>query len=242
MVEVGDLPPYDKLPEAPEGGRSAWGVFGADDSVGTFNLQTPERIAAAARLVKRGAVFPLDAPIDAFNPPLAMGRGAPRHTVVHRAGTFAYDDLYDNFFPQASSQWDSLGHVGYAADAFYNGATEADIDAGRRNTIDHWARRGIAGRAVLLDMVRTLADDGRAYDPGSSTAFSVADLELARQRAGVEYQPGDVLLVHTGFAAWYGEQPEMNRMGMPTRLTAPGIARSEEMCAYLWDSRISAIA
>jgi len=49
-----------------------------------------------------------------------------------------------------------------------------------------WARRGIAGRAVVFDMVRTLAEAGRAYDPGSSTAFSVEELELARARTGLE--------------------------------------------------------
>ena len=121
---MSDLPKYEDLPAAADGGKSGWGLFGPDDSVGLFNLQTPERIAEAARLVKRGAVFPLDAPLDAFVPPIAASRGAPRHTVVHRAGTIGFDDLYDNFYPQASSQWDSLGHVGYGPDVFYNGATE----------------------------------------------------------------------------------------------------------------------
>src|ERR1700722_19456224 len=141
---MSNLPSYDELPAAPNGGRSGWGVFGPDDNVGLFNLQGPEQVRAAATLVRKGAVFPLDAPLDRFNPPLATGRGAPRHKVLHRAGTFGFDDLLDNFYPQASSQWDSLGHVGYAPDAFYNGATEDDVLSGRRNTIEHWARKGIA--------------------------------------------------------------------------------------------------
>ncbi len=29
------------------------------------------------------------------------------------------------------------------------------------------------------------------------------DLELARRRAGVEFRPGDIMFLHTGFAAWY---------------------------------------
>src|SRR5579884_4133233 len=105
---MSEVPRYADLPEAPAGGRSGWGVFGPEDSVGMLNLQTPERVAAAARLVRRGALFPLDAPLGMFSPALAATRGVPRHTVLHRAGTIGFDDLYDNFYPQASSQWDSL--------------------------------------------------------------------------------------------------------------------------------------
>jgi kynurenine formamidase len=236
------LPAYDELPPAPDGGRSGWGLFGADDNVGLVNLLTPERVVEAARLVKKGAVFPLDAPADAFNPAVGAGRGVPRHHVLHAPGAIGFDDVYDNFYPQASSQWDSLGHVGYAPDTFYNGATEDDVATGRRNTMEHWARRGIVGRAVVLDMVRTLAEAGREYDPGTSTAFDVADLELARQRSGLELREGDVLILHTGFAAWYLAQTPGDRARLGRAGTTPGIAHGEEMCRYLWDAHVVAVA
>src|SRR5512142_2729169 len=38
------LPDYDELPSAIRGGRSAWGLFGRDDSVGLLSLQTPDRV------------------------------------------------------------------------------------------------------------------------------------------------------------------------------------------------------
>jgi kynurenine formamidase len=170
-----------------------------------------------------------------------MGRGSPRHRLLHRAGTIAFDDVIDNFYPQASSQWDSLAHVGYSPDSFYNGATEQDILSGRRNTIEHWARRGIVGRAVMLDMVRAMADAGRTYDPGESVPFGVEELELARKQAGVAFAPGDVLLLHTGFAAWYAGLPEDGRLALPRRLTAPGIDHTEEVARYIWNSHASAI-
>ena len=235
------LPKYDELPAAPEGGRSGWGLFGPDDNLGLINLITPERVAAAARLVKRGALFPLDAPVNGFTPSIAPGRGPPRHDVLHSAGSIGFDDVYDNFYPQGSSQWDALGHVGYSSNTFYNGATEQDVAEGRRNTIDHWARHGIAGRAVLLDMVRTYAEMGRPYDPGTSTAFSVEDLEAARRRSGVEFQPGDILLIHSGFSAWcLGLSPE-ERGRVAAKMQTPGVANGEEMCRYLWDAHICAI-
>ena len=236
-----NLPSYDDLPEAPAGGRSGWGVFGADDNVGLVNLLTPERVVQAGSLIRTGKLFPLDAPVDAFFPAIAATRGIPRHKVLHAKGTIGFDDVYDNWYPQGSSQWDSLGHVGYAPDAFYNGATEDDVWNGRRNTIDHWARRGIAGRAVVIDMVRTLAEAGRDYEPGSSTGFTVEDLELARQRAGVEYRTGDIIVLHTGFAAWYLGQDLSDRTRVARAMTTPGIAQGEDMCRYLWDAHVAAI-
>src|ERR1700748_1604330 len=164
-----ELPDYADLPPAPDGGRSGWGLFGAGDNLGLVNLMTPQRIAMAARLVRRGQVFCLDMPLGSVPPALAMSRGAPRHRILHQAGTAGFDDVLDNFYPQASSQWDSLSHVGYAPDQFYNGGTEAQGLAGERNNIRHWARRGVAGRAVVLDMERLAEAEGREHDPGTST-------------------------------------------------------------------------
>ncbi|MEV7391531.1 MULTISPECIES: cyclase family protein [unclassified Streptomyces] len=237
-----DLPDYDDLPPAPGGGRSGWGLFGQDDNAGLINLLTPQRIAAAARLVRRGALFPLDAPLGVFSPPLNPARGTPRHQVIHQPGGIGFDDVYDNLYPQASSQWDSLAHIGYSRKVYYNGATAEDILSGRRNTIDHWARHGIAGRAVLLDMERALAAAGRPYEPYSSTAFGVEDLETARRHAGVEFAAGDVLLLRTGFAGWYADQPAQVRRDVPKQLRAPGIEQSEEVARYLWNTHAAALA
>jgi kynurenine formamidase len=237
-----DLPRYWDLPAAACGGRSAWGLFGENDNLGLVNLLTPERVAAAARLVRTGRMFPLDLPLGSIAPALARSRGTPRHTIVHQPGSDGFDDVYDNFYPQAASQWDSLGHVGYAPDEFYNGATEADVQSGRRNTIDHWARHGIAGRAVLLDIPRAMAAAGRDYEPGGATAIGVEELELARRQAGLDIGTGDIILLHTGFAAWYAQQPQAVRDRLPSRLVAPGLAHAEAVGEYLWDTHAAAIA
>jgi kynurenine formamidase len=234
------LPSYDELPLAPRGGRSAWGLFGASDSVGLFNLQTPERVAAAAGLVRSGEVFSLNAPLDALDPPLFL-RGALEHTVIDM-GQMAFDDKLDNYYPQASSQWDSLAHVGYDTDQFYNGATAADVNAKVRNTIDHWARRGIAGRAVLIDVDAVLGGAGAGFDPSEAHAVTVDDLEAARAVAGVEWQDGDVMLLHTGFLAWYSRQDPTVKDSLAElrELAAVGLEPSEDMARYLWDSHLSA--
>jgi kynurenine formamidase len=234
------LPDYDDLPINPAGGRTAWRLFGDDDSVGMINLQTPERVAGAAALARKGSVFSLNVSFDLFSPALAPGRGTARHFVDVIRLPFAKgcDDVYDNFYPQANSQWDSLAHASFNTEEFYNGVREEQIVAGERNTIEHWAQRGIAGRAVLLDL--TAADE--PYNPGSSHAFTVEDLEHARIRSGVEYQPGDTLLLHTGYAKWYSEQSAAIKAAIPGNLEAAGLEHSEQMCRYLWNAHPAAIA
>jgi kynurenine formamidase len=239
-----ELPRYDKLPAAAAGGRSGWGLFGATDSVGLLNLQTSATVLAATTLVRKGAVFPLNAELDAVNPPLAKDRAMVRHRVLHQPGPgfSGLDDVVDNFFPQISSQWDSLAHIAYTPGVFYNGATDDDVLVRHRNTIDHWARRGIVGRGVLLDLDRALKDSGRSYSPDSSTAFSTADLEDARARAGVDFSSGCILVIRTGFLGWYRSQSWLDRKRIAADLRAPGIEHTEDMARYLWDNQIMAVA
>jgi len=90
-------------------------------------------------------------------------------------------------------------------------------------------------------MVQFCADAHRPYDPGTRTAFTVDDLESARRHAGLEYQVGDILLIHTGFAAWYIGLPTGERVKVRRNFAAPGIANGEEMCRYLWDAHVVAV-
>ncbi|MCS5721694.1 cyclase family protein [Herbiconiux sp. CPCC 203407] len=237
MVEP-QLPRYADLPKADGGARSGWHLFGADDQVGLMNLQTPERIAAAAALVHSGEVYPLGATLGQPDPPL-FGRGAPRRTQLEPRESWYFDDVHDNLFPQAGSQWDALGHIGFREGEFYNGATADDIRGGRRNTIEHWARRGIVGRGILLDLQATAPE---AYDPASSKAFSVDDLERARIAAGVEYQPGDIVMLRTGFLEHNVTSDVASRKSQSVRTTlkAPGIEHTEEMAEYVWNTHASA--
>jgi kynurenine formamidase len=246
-VRTEDLPSYDQLPvrkDAPPG--SAWGVFGDDDQLGCLNLMTPERVAAAAGLVRKGAVFPLNLRIDRPDPPL-FGRGAPRHHL--KAGPTSRDDYIDNFWPQASSQWDSLRHMRHPDDGFYNGVTDDQIvsgDGGRLG-IEQVARRGIATRGVLLDVARYLESQGRPLDCRSADVIGVEALEACAEAQGVRIGTGDVLVMRTGWLRWYLEETtpeERERMAGDARanLRAPGLDAGEEMAAYLWDLHIIGVA
>src|SRR5258708_11407768 len=70
MSQAPKIPSYDELPVragAPAG--AAWGVFGDDDNVGTINLLTPERVAAATSSIPTGQAFALTLPINLPDPP-----------------------------------------------------------------------------------------------------------------------------------------------------------------------------
>jgi hypothetical protein len=162
--------------------------------------------------------------------------------VLRNFGQTAFDDSLDGFFLQGTTQWDALGHVGFRRGAFYNGARPEDIEAGRRNTIDHWARRGIAGRAVLLGVVRALAARGEELDPFGGYAITADDLEAARAMAGVRFQPGDVILIRTGhLEALAGLPVEQRRIRLDT-MTTPGLDHTEEIARYVWNTHAAAVA
>lgn len=235
-----EMPSYRDLPKLGDGTRSGWGIFGVEDSVGLMNLLTQERVVEAARLVRRGAVFPLDLPLGAVDP-APFGRGSARHTIIERNPHGGLDDVIDNYFPQAGSQWDSLAHVPSTPDAFYNGAARAEVKSGKRNTMDFWASRGLVGRGVVLDVSDAVEARGGHAE---AVAITADELESARVAQGVEVRSGDILLLRTGWLRWYEQQPAATRKavvsGQGPRLT--GLAQGEAVVEYLWDLHIAAIA
>ena len=242
---MADIPSYHDLPvsrRAPRG--SAWGVWGDDDQLGCLNLITPDKVVSAAKLVRKGVVFPLNLRVDQPDPPL-YGRGKVRQTITGEGGN-GRDDYLDNFWPQASSQWDSLRHIRHPEDGWYNGARDDEIVAGGGKLgIENVAQRGIATRGVLLDVERYLREQGRAVDMATSTAVTPADLDGCCAAQGVEIQTGDVLLVHFGWLRWYLDGPtqaEREAMSDRNQLRAPGLGPPEEMAAWLWGKHVAAVA
>jgi len=113
--------------DAPKG--SAWGVFGADDEIGTLNFITPDTVASACALVRRGAVFTLDAPLNSILPWRGGGRRPAEHHITKRPGPEC-DDWVDALFLQQSSQIDGLRHRGHPEHGFYNRTMVEQIEPG----------------------------------------------------------------------------------------------------------------
>jgi len=186
-----------------------WGRWGDDDERGTVNLITPERLAAAGRLIHKGRIFDLGIDLDGTGPQNGRFRINPVHLMSETGaeqvfpGGFRYADGFLFMPVQASSQWDALAHVYYDG-LLYNGhpAEETTVKGAARCGIDKQGK-GIAGRGVLLDIpaVRGVPwlEAGEVITP--------ADLDAAvSAQGGVAVGPGDILLVRTGWRRKFLEQ------------------------------------
>lgn len=242
-----NLPDYDDLPVRPEKPpRSAWGVWGDDDEIGAINLLTPDKVLDAAGLVTRGVVFPLNWDIEMPDPPF-YGRGPLKHTVVDQGD--GQDDYYDNFYPQQSSQWDGLSHVGHSEHGYYNGRTPADFTGkpGAKNGVEHWARRGIVGRGVLLDAERYFAAKGDPIHPAKTRDITAEDLRSIAAAQGTELRDADIVLLRTGWMRWYesisaAERVEVAKLAVAQTMEGPGLDASESMARFLWNSHVAGVA
>jgi kynurenine formamidase len=241
MLEV--LPRYRDLPLSVDGrARHAWGVFGADDQVGTLNLLTPERVRHAITLVQRGEVIPLNLSLDLPHPPLS-GRHALRHGLS--VSDIGSEDWYDDFYPQASSQWDGLAHCAHPSMGFYNGHRASEITGGEGSAlgIEHWAERGIVGRFVLVDVDRYRTASRRSIDCRLKDVITIEDVESCLQQEGAAIQTGDVLLLRTGWLTWYKGTDQATRLALAADLgySTPGLECTERAAEWLWDRHVAAV-
>ncbi len=194
---------------------SNWGRWGEDDQIGTLNLVGPEQVRRAARLARQGRTISLSLPYDQSGPQPGGFRNNPQLYLTATGTdhvTGAQDVLPAGWGPakglgfsddvlvmptQCGTQWDSLSHI------FWNGkmwngrpADQVTTKGAQANGIENYTGR-IVMRGVLVDMPSHRGVD--SLRPGE--AITAADIEnfLADHSLGVE--PGDALLVRTGFMA-----------------------------------------
>lgn len=221
------------VPGAPKG--SSWGLWGREDRLGCLNLLTPERAVAGAACVLYGVVFSLNLELELPAPTLF--RREPLEHVVKSLGTIGHDDLLKNMNTQSSSQWDGFRHMRHPVVGYYNGI--ADEEHG----VHFWARRGLAGRAVLADVERWRASVGRPIRQGEADVITLDDLQSTLDAQGIRVEAGDVLLLRTGWLSWYRSLDEEGRAGVAEgRFRAPGLQRGRAAAAALWNLHIAAIA
>lgn len=234
------LPAYDDLPLI-EGldVRHAWDVFGRDDVLGSINLVTPERIARAAAGVITGELIPLDLPLDVPDPPL-FGRRSYEHHVV-ALNRHEYDDHLDQFHPQGSTQWDALSHVRCREHGFWGGRTQNPTDGPIGLGIDHWARHGISGRGVLLDVAAHLTATDSSYDALDPRAVTVDELAATLDAAGVVPAIGDIWCVRTGWSPAYLRLDRAAREAYATSPHFAGLRADEAMARFVWNAHPAAL-
>jgi kynurenine formamidase len=208
---------------------SNWGRWGDDDEAGTLNFITPEKVAATSGLVRKGKVFPLGVEFGSGGPQGEfLYRPNPMHmmtvdggdadqfiknglvwednpTAKQIAETFAAGPFRFNddviFMPlQAATQWDALSHV-YYEEKLYNGfpATDVSSQGAAHCGIGAAIHKGVVSRGVLLDVVR---HRGAELCIDAETQVTGEELDAIAAAQGVTIEPGDVVLIHTG---WWSE-------------------------------------
>ncbi|PYH99301.1 hypothetical protein BO71DRAFT_479553 [Aspergillus ellipticus CBS 707.79] len=252
-MSLSDLPEkYDDLPDK----RRYWPAApdSAEEGLGMLRLLTPEVVAAAARSqIQTGERVCLNWDLNKLNPP-GFGRKPFEHKVKWVWEGFAFDDEY-HFNPQQSSQWDGLRHHCAPAPTpenpdrvvFYGGTTASEIldPASSRIGIGHWAKKGIAGRGVLIDYCTWAKENrGVTVDALSPHCVSLDDVHTIAKECGITFQRGDIFFLRVGLpATWDGMSEEeklaYSRQDMPKHA---GLEQSERVLRFMWDTHFAAVA
>jgi kynurenine formamidase len=201
--------------------------WGAEDTIGSANLVSPERTLEAAKLIKQGKSLPLGITIGpdtpAFPPrSLSLQVVQPNQQGGQKLSGFGYEGNYNDDLLQTwigiGSQLDGLGHLGENGH-YYNCLDEKEISAitGLTKLGTH-AVPPLVGRGVVLDMAAQAGVE--VMEAGQS--FGSAEIKAATEAQGVELREGDIILFHTGWtegmmesnpALWGQAEPGLSNEG-----------------------------
>ena len=215
---------------------SNWGRWSERPERGALNHLTPDRVVAAAALVRTGVTVTLSLPLDTEdrvdNPEPAdhhmtmltdedIGSGSLR---------FTKDYVGVDYHNDGHSHIDAFSHVAYEG-RFFDGKPEATVTAegAAAGAIDV-LRDGLVGRGVLLDVPRLRGVPW--LEPGEHVYSE--DLEAAEREQGVRVGAGDILLVRTGHARRRAELPPWD-----TRTAKAGLHPATAV--FLAERRVAAL-
>ena len=185
---------------------SNWGRWGHDDQLGTLNLITPAKRVQAARLVQDGVSVTCARPISTditadttFQPVRFMvdsGEGrdtcSPERALERRGAAEFIGMVFHGY---------TITHVDTPAHYFwqgkiYNGRSGNLITSREGAQVEsvELLHDGVVSRGVLLDVA---ALKGRWLESGEGVMPE--DLDAAEKAQGVRVEPGDILLIRTGY-------------------------------------------
>ncbi|MFE2985957.1 cyclase family protein [Streptomyces sp. NPDC059262] len=173
---------------------------------------------------------------------MSQARGVPHHHITAKHDQ-ARDDSLDNFHLQATTQIDGLRHRRASGHGFYNGVPDSDIAAGTLSLgVQLWAEHPLVGRGLVIDVAGMLSDRGTPLDHRQGPALSTDLLDAALHAQGCTVEPGDLILVHTGWAEWYLTTSPDQRAATREQRRATGFTQRRDFAAWCWDHRIALMA
>jgi kynurenine formamidase len=196
------------------------GRWGADDERGAANLIDAEKVQDAAAVVRRGRVYPLGREIPDASRFAHRGRAAVQHLMTLDGGDYAagarlpgdvrYADDTLIIPTHGTTHVDALCHF-WAGDTLYNGhpSTKVRSYGATRCGIENLA--GVATRGLLLDFPALLGVDHLE----GGYAITAAEVERCLAAAELKLEPGDCVLVRTGWPAMLDRDEEAYHASAP---------------------------
>jgi hypothetical protein len=253
MASVFDTP-YDSLPDQ----KRVWlGTPGSEEEgVGKLAILTPDVVAKAALSeIRTGQRVTLGWSLNKLET-AAFKRQPCKHDIVPLLHGVAFDDVY-TFNPQQSSQWDGLRHFSQPVPGtegkevtdrvFYGGTTAAEIQDRNcdRIGLHHWAKKGIAGRGVLLDYASWAEKKGVEYSTFSLHEIKLSDIQDIAKECDIVFQKGDVLFIRIGMTKEWDTKMTPEQKNAYAASSSPqhaGVEASQAVLKWIWDNGFSAVA
>lgn len=185
---------------------SNWGRWGPTDQRGTLNLIDASKVADAAGLVREGRHVSCGRQVE-FGSRVSVyeAENRPLHFVTSTGARLNGDGAGGgtdwvgfDIHGLHMTHLDAPSHQFWRG-TMYNGlpASALTAEAGARAGSIELAGNGVVSRGVLLDVAAVAGVDVLPEGYGISTQ----ELEAAAEAGKVEPEPGDVVLVRTGYGA-----------------------------------------
>lgn len=191
----------------------AWNRWGADDEIGAVNLIGPDCVCHAARLVKTGRVISMAQPISQAMM-IPKHRPGVMHFMDRDGGDYAAGARRPGGVQIAEdtvvmplhvgTHLDALCHCWYD-DQLYNGHPGNSVRSKGAAKLGVEKLPPIVTRGVLLDFVT----DGVGLPDGAEITPEI--ISAALDRSGTKLQPGDAVLLRTGWLERQTSDPDFNR-------------------------------
>ncbi|MDM0069948.1 cyclase family protein [Variovorax sp. J31P207] len=183
--------------------NNAWGRWGPEDEAGALNLIGAAQVKRAAGLVRTGEVIRLAQPLS-HKTPVPRHRSGLQHFMGRDGGDYAAGARRPGGFQFAEDTVIMPLHIGTHIDALCHAWCEEKMFNGYRETTmrstSGATRLGVEKmppaftRGLLIDLVELR---GRPMQPGE--VISREDLQACLAVAGLGIEPGDAVLLHTGW-------------------------------------------